>query len=501
MSRAVAAGLLGHDYQGRVFLTHAARLRVPGSNVAKVGYEHDLVRAFDDVVVYYERPLIDEAYGRVDADLLQVKYQVRQGDKVTWEALMDPAFINASAVSLLQRLRDGAAELDRAGLRGRFTLASPRPIDDALRRLLSNAGDAIDLDLLCDGTTRTERGKIRQAWMRHLGLSSVDELRAVLAPLRIRQTPSLDELRREADVNLREAGLVPWPGDERASRYDDLPKKLATAGVTLLDRASFEALVAQEGLIVRPPLAPGGPPRRLGIRSFLKHAEGMASETDDLCCLIEHFEGRAIRDPDLWDARVRPAMDAFLTRAAQGATAIDLHLAAHASVAFVAGWHLDMKAPMDVAPVQGGVVWRPSLATPSAEGVWQEASEHWAEGPDLALVLSVTRDIGTDVREFVAAHVPTVGTALHLTLAPRPGQGAVRDGTHAFRLAEAAVEAVHRRLPCGPGRGRIHLFGAAPNAVLFFLGRMARGLGRLQLYEHNFERDAADAYAPSFRLG
>jgi hypothetical protein len=27
------------------------------SNIMKVGYEHDLIRAFDDVVVYYERPL------------------------------------------------------------------------------------------------------------------------------------------------------------------------------------------------------------------------------------------------------------------------------------------------------------------------------------------------------------------------------------------------------------------------------------------------------------
>lgn len=278
MSSAVAAGHLGHDYQGRIFLTHAGRLRVPGSNVAQVGYEHALIRAFDDVVVYYERPLIDESYGDVNVDFIQVKYQVRQGDKVTWQALMAPDFINASTVSLLQRLRDGAAEQARLGLRARFILASPRLIDDALRLLLSNAGDAIDLGVLFDGTTRTERGKIRKAWLKHLDLSSEDELRAVLAPLRIRQTRSLDELRHDADITLREAGLMPWPGDGRASRYDDLPRKLATAGVRLLDRDGFEALVAQEQLIVGPPLARGGPPRRLGIRSFLKHAEPMARD-------------------------------------------------------------------------------------------------------------------------------------------------------------------------------------------------------------------------------
>ena len=31
--------------------------RPVSSNIMKVGYEHDLIRAFDDVMVYYERPL------------------------------------------------------------------------------------------------------------------------------------------------------------------------------------------------------------------------------------------------------------------------------------------------------------------------------------------------------------------------------------------------------------------------------------------------------------
>src|SRR5688572_4771482 len=106
MANSVAASLLGHEYQGRVFLAYAAQLRVPGSNIAMVGYEHDVVRGFDDVVVYYERPVIDERYAEVKVDFFQVKYQVRQAEEYTWEALMDPAFINATAVSFLQRLKE-----------------------------------------------------------------------------------------------------------------------------------------------------------------------------------------------------------------------------------------------------------------------------------------------------------------------------------------------------------------------------------------------------------
>lgn len=145
--------------------------------------------------------------------------------------------------------------------------------------------------------------------------------------------------------------------------------------------------------------------------------------------------------------------------------------------------------------------WRPSLVPHVANDLWQETVEGLRDEPDVALVLSVTRDVRADAQAFVAEHVPQVGTVLHLTLPPRPGQSTVRDGTHAFRLAEAAVDAANRHLPRGPGRGRVHLFAAAPNAVMFFLGRMARSLGRLQLYEHDFEGNAAMAYAPPFRLG
>ena len=502
MSSAVAAGLMGHDYQARMFWTYAAQLRVPGSNIAKVGYEYDLIRAFDDVVVHYERPVIDEHYGDVDVDFFQVKYQVRQGDGFTWQALIDPAFINATSVSILQRLRDAVAEQAALQKCARFILVAPRPIEGQLRLLLNNAADAIDMSRLFDGSVQTERAKVRTEWRKHLNLSSDGELRAVVAPLRIRQSRSMEELQHDVDLRLREAGLRPWRAEERANRYDDLPKKLVQARLKELDRERFERLMTQEQLIVGPPLMTGRPARRLGVRSYMRYAEQMADETDDMCCLVENFNGRAILRSSLWEERVRPDLEAFLTRAAAGTDAVDLHLATHPSLAFAAGWHFDMKAHVDIAPVQGREVWRPDLRAPRTEELWQKCVvEQLRDAPDVALALSVTHDIRGDVERFVLDRLPGVGTLLHLALRGQPGQGSVRDGTHAFRLAEAAIATVLPQIGRGPARGQVHLFTAAPNGLIFFLGRMARRLGRVHLYEHDWDGQAPDAYAPSLRLG
>jgi hypothetical protein len=44
------------------------------------------------------------------------------------------------------------------------------------------------------------------------------------------------------------------------------------------------------------------------------------------------------------------------------------------------------------------------------------------------------------------------------------------------------------------------LFSAAPNALLFFLGQHREALGRIQLYEFDFEGSRGGDYAASLRL-
>jgi hypothetical protein len=48
--------------------------------------------------------------------------------------------------------------------------------------------------------------------------------------------------------------------------------------------------------------------------------------------------------------------------------------------------------------------------------------------------------------------------------------------------------------------GAIHLFMAAPNAFAFFLGQQAKPLGKIILYEFDFEQSKTGTYEPVISL-
>lgn len=180
-----------------------------------------------------------------------------------------------------------------------------------------------------------------------------------------------------------------------------------------------------------------------------------------------------------------------------------LYLDAHASVALLAGYTLDTKSGVDVALVQRGAgrsaIWKPHLGPPPADAVVAVREEVGnSGGSEVAVALGVSNVIGPDVLMYVRRALPSVGKVLVIEPLPRPGQTAVRDAAHAFHIAEGVVGHVRANRPAAGGT--VHLFSSAPNAVLFYFGRMARGLGRIQAYEYRFEEGVPDAYEPSLGL-
>jgi hypothetical protein len=105
MVRAIAARIQGDDYQARWFWIQACRLFTPLTKVVKVAYEFHGVKSFDDVVVYYEGRMDDEGNSLL-AEYYQVKFHVTSAGAFTWQGMMDPGFINASSISILQRLKN-----------------------------------------------------------------------------------------------------------------------------------------------------------------------------------------------------------------------------------------------------------------------------------------------------------------------------------------------------------------------------------------------------------
>jgi hypothetical protein len=120
--------------------------------------------------------------------------------------------------------------------------------------------------------------------------------------------------------------------------------------------------------------------------------------------------------------------------------------------------------------------------------------------PDVALVLNVTQAAIEEADPFIRECIPSVGEIVSLTPCSGYGSGSVRDAAHARRLADEAVALVATALKPYPRNARVHVFAAAPNGLMFFLGQVAHVWGRCVLYEHDFERRQELPYAQSIQL-
>lgn len=241
----------------------------------------------------------------------------------------------------------------------------------------------------------------------------------------------------------------------------------------------------------------------VGIRSFTRWAEEMEDETDRLLRLEGYFDGRSIRNPELWRSAVYPEMERFLTVNMKERKPYHLHLSAHVSIAFACGYLLDPKSNVDVAPVQrtpsGPELWRPKLGDNGTGGdLWDFCPVSLDRpGKDVAVAIGVTHPVLEDVRAYVERELPQVGRILALTVLPRSAHSSVKDGTHGWRLAEDLAQKIRTERTAEQRKGTLHVFVAAPVGLMFFLGRLSRGFGRCILYEYDLESGDADAYSPS----
>lgn len=505
MGRSVIPLSQGFDYQARFFWLEACRLFEPHSKVDRVAYEVDHARSFDDIVVYYDPPIIDARGEDVETDYYQIKFHVNQAGTITCDNLADPAFIGAESVSLLQRLQE-AQKTFAPGSTSRFTICSPWPIgsEDALGRLVSTQDGEIRLGVLFDGSTpRSAIGGIRAKWKRHLGLECDDDLCSVLRSMRIHVTPPLLELTDLLNDKLRLAGLRPIQANRIVNPYDDLITKLVAQGNNIFSREDIQRICEREGLWIGNPSICAEQTVELGIRSFMRWAEHMEDQTDAMLCLVRHFDNRHIRAQTLWNSAVFPEIETFVRRMARPNRVSHLRLDTHSSIAYAAGYCLDSKSGLQVVPFQstrsGTILWNPSQSPrPGSYPMWTfDTLSTPSSGNDIALAISVTHDTTHDVQTYVTSALPDVSRIITCTIDPNPGASAIQDGTHAQLLVDSLVHHIRQARTDKERAGVLHLFSAAPNGFLFFFGRTSHSLGRCMLYEYDFDTNHAGAYEPS----
>jgi len=502
---AVAARQAGDDYQARWFWLQACRLLQPRTKVARVAYEKADAHSFDDVIVYYGDGMTDEDSRPLQADHFQVKFHVTSDKAVTWRSLMDPGFINAQRFSFLERLRDAQQKLaPNDGYGYRFFLYTRSPVDpaDPLASVHSGSDGRVLWGKLSEGGPRSEMGKIRATLCKHLGLGSDQELQVVLRPLRIRTGPTMQDFRDQLNDRLELAGLRPVPDEVCIHPYDDLTRKLLQRGPIELTREGIEMICRAEGLWCGR-TAPEPNTYRIGVRSFWRWAEQLEDQVDETLCLLRHFNGRYTASPELWHSQVLPALEQFLRGSVKRDRPNLLCLHAHSSIAFATGYCLDSRSGLDVALVQrrptGEEIWRLGAPTGNEnQPTWSFGDLALGDGHDVAVAVSLSQTVLEDVRAYAAANLPGVGRIIHCTVGPTPGQWSVSSGVHAGQLAEQLVAHLRACRSALERQGKLHLFTAAPNGFMFFLGQLARSLGTCLLYEYDLERNVLGAYHPSF---
>jgi SMODS-associated and fused to various effectors sensor domain/CHAT domain len=244
-------------------------------------------------------------------------------------------------------------------------------------------------------------------------------------------------------------------------------------------------------------------PLTLGIRSL----EPLGDRPEKTLDLTGHFHGRRIREYALWSSAVLPELSAFLLEATASRKPLLLDFAAHASLAFAAGYLLESKSGLTVSirqrQLKGGFQdWR------SNDGPLPDAPYWKAEGDqdldsaakDVAVAVSLTWPVLEDVRHYLDRENLPIRRILPATLAPEPSSSGVKNGEHALALAQALALRIRART-ADERHGTLHLFVSGPNAFLFYLGQLAHGLGRIQLYEFDFDKGTPGGYRPSLVLG
>lgn len=503
MTQAVVVRRDGDAFQARVFWLKAARLLDPGSPIIRVGFESG-PKGFDDVWVDYDPKAGPSTYGLVPLgrEHTQCKWHGKPGD-YGYEALVDPEFINANAVSFLQRGHKAQVGYTVPDQGARFRLLTNWRVEkaDPLRQLLNLRSDTLRLERLYTGGDRSAMGKVRKLWREHLSLTDA-ELRNLASVLAFSETTeSLDDIRHRLDELFQMVGLRRVPENESAFGYDDLPFQWTAQGRLEFDRTTFRAVCEREGLLIGPQI---DGPKVYGVKSFEHKTDRLEDRCAAVLDLLGSFNERQIRPESDWAMVLYPVLSAFLTSAAQESERLRLILDAHLTLSFAAGSVVDIKSGRAVELEQrsiGKAVWSADDVLLDLSWVdWDFQSKKFsAQGTDIAVAISLTHNTATAVEEYVTRALPSVSTLVLAQPNGGPGARAVQSGHHAFRLAEALTATI--RSSKAPGvKSHVHLFMAAPGGFAFFLGQRHVAIGPLTLYEFDFEAEKDGSYELSLSL-
>jgi hypothetical protein len=494
----------GDRFQARLFWKKAARMLVINSNISRVGFEVG-PKSFDDVWVEYlgcGAPIDYEGLP-IARDHFQCKWHVASG-QYGYRDLILPEFINAETHSLLQRALQAQLLHAPDGTGSRFHLFTNWRInhEDPLRDLIHRRANNLRLDRLYSGlTVKSTSGLLRQTWREHLGITD-KALRLLARTLAFTETSeSLDDWRDSLNEQFSIAGLRQIPANESSFLYDEVVFQWMAQGRTQFDRSSLYAACREEGLLDK-----GSPnPIVFGVKSFEHPTDPLEERCTSVLNLLPRFYDRQIRPESDWNGQLYFELKEFLLNAAQTAPSLRLALDAHVTLAVAAGTVLNVKSGRRVEIEQrtkGRHVWAgdDEDSQPEWSSLQFTADELSPTSEDLVVTVGLTLDPWPMVKSYMEKSGISPHTRLSALPSSGPGWDSVRCGRHATQLCDQVLSKIAEYRAQLGFSGFVHLFLAVPNAFAFFLGQRLSRVGKVKLYEYDFEGLHDSSYELSLKL-
>lgn len=507
MANPIKARSQGDEYQILFFWLKACDMLTDQSNVDTISYEDPEIKSLDDVVIRYKKPIRDLSGKLIHKEYYQVKYHVDYRGSITLDNLMDPDFINASRYSFLEKVKEALPVLNRDNEVGTAVLVTPWAIhpDDELAKLkiIDTKGGYFKEEILFDGKSRSYIAKVREKMKDHLEIKEDEELKSVLAPIRIWNGFYQYELLLKILNGLLSAvGLKPVDLSQRNNPYVSLLQRLFQEGKTKFNKEELIEVCRSEGLwtgrnIMLVEEVP------IGIRSFIRRAENLENDTFAMTCLLDYFSGRFLKDKFSWNEDIKAAVEDFIRCNLEEGNSYCIYLDTHSTIAFTAGFLLDPKSGVRAVPVQKGLsgreIWRSNPKFPKEQyPLWQVSHDVINEdGSDIVIVIEMTHSAVEDVKDYIENNNLSTKSIIRFYFEEAPSFTSILDGNHAMYLANEISKTLNG-LQKEDRKRRYHFFGAGPNGFWFFLGQLSRNFGLLTLYEYDFE--IAKEYFPTIDL-
>lgn len=483
LSNAVAARDFGDIYQAMVFWKYAVQM-LGISDIKEIGYEYGEVKSFDDVVIYYSNEQrFRDAY--IDADYFQIKFHMKQLEEFTMDNLLDPAFINAKKNSFLQNVVNAYRNEKIDFSRSRFTMYSVWRIKsgDILNKLISNVDKTFDLNKLQEGkTSNSEMGALRQRLCKELSVTE-NELLNILRQVRIKDGQEcFDDLKEQLNRDFSYYKLQPWTDSKDTLPYCDLVHAWNRNGIHIVKKDNIKKSLEKEKLFLTTKDAAS-----IAVKSFTRYTEWLDGWASDILDLTNILDKRELQSGYSW-GDIFQAIEQFVCGRLDNTIEYHIALETLLSVSFTAGRILNPKSGIKVIPVQktldGHVDWKRDTIDEMKYSRFVVSDKMLCSGAsEVAISIGVTHDIRKAVQSFIENSQLKIGLHKEFLLEDF-GNDAVKDGTHAWQLAKQISREISKHADIIK-QGRLHLFIAGPNSLMFYLGMQSMMYGKIQLYEFN----------------